>query len=143
MKKGDKVFLRIIKIYKIDKYGVRNYSTSFLAILTLIFLYTIIGGFALLLIYFESKSSFANIKTYGDAFWALMLSASTIGFGDVYPVTMGGRVIVAITFYIGVGLVGFVGAQFVNKLVGFTDNSEELINNYNKAFSLFQSEYEI
>ena len=29
------------------------------------------------------------------------------------------------------------------ELVGFTDNSEELINNYNKAFSLFQSEYEI
>ena len=29
------------------------------------------------------------------------------------------------------------------ELVGFTDNSEELINNYNKAFSLFQSEFEI
>ena len=29
------------------------------------------------------------------------------------------------------------------ELVGFTDNSEELINNYNKALSLFQSEFEI
>jgi len=29
------------------------------------------------------------------------------------------------------------------ELVGFTENSEELINNYNKAFSLFQSEFEI
>ena len=28
-------------------------------------------------------------------------------------------------------------------LVGFTENSEELINNYNRAFSLFQSEFEI
>ena len=28
-------------------------------------------------------------------------------------------------------------------LVGFTENSEELLNNYNRAFSLFQSEFEI
>ena len=29
------------------------------------------------------------------------------------------------------------------ELVGFTDNSEKLINNYNEAFSIFESEYEI
>ena len=29
------------------------------------------------------------------------------------------------------------------ELVGFTDNSEKLINNYNRAFSLFESEFEI
>ena len=52
-----------------------------------------------------------------------MLSASTIGFGDFYPVTLGGRIIVALIFYIGVGMVGFVGAQFVKKFVGFSDTN--------------------
>ena len=51
------------------------------------------------------------------------MSASTIGFGDFYPVTLTGRIIVATMFYIGVGMVGFVGAQFVNKFVGFSDTN--------------------
>ena len=50
---------------------------------------------------------------------ALRCISSTIGFGDFYPVTLGGRIIVALIFYIGVGMVGFVGAQFVKKFVGF------------------------
>ena len=29
------------------------------------------------------------------------------------------------------------------ELIGFNDNSENLIDDYNKAFSLFESEYEI
>ncbi|MDC3171196.1 hypothetical protein OA860_02405, partial [Prochlorococcus sp. AH-716-E13] len=29
------------------------------------------------------------------------------------------------------------------ELIGFNDNSENLISNYNKAFSLFESEFEI
>ena len=29
------------------------------------------------------------------------------------------------------------------ELIGFNDNSENLINEYNKAFSLFESEFEI
>ena len=52
-----------------------------------------------------------------------MLSASTIGFGDFYPVTFGGRLVVVLIFYIGVGMVGFVGAQVITKFVGFSDTS--------------------
>jgi len=53
----------------------------------------------------------------------LQMSASTIGFGDFYPVTIIGRIIVAAMFYIGVGMVSYVGAQFVNKFVSFSDTN--------------------
>jgi len=112
-----------IKSYSVDEFGVKNYNTFYLLIITLIVLYGIIGLLAFPLEHFESTAPHANITTYKDAFWTLQMSASTIGFGDFYPVTFEGRMIIAFMFYIGVGMVGFIGAQFVNKFVGFSDTN--------------------
>ena len=64
-----------------------------------------------------------NIKTYSDAFWVLQMSASTIGFGDYYPTTQIGRWIVAASFYVGVGLAGYIGGAISNSITQFTDTS--------------------
>jgi len=112
-----------IKSYSVDEFGIKNYNTFYLLIITLIVLYSIIALLALPLVHFELMAKNANITTYKDAFWALQMSASTIGFGDFYPVTQEGRMIIALMFYIGVGMVGFIGAQFVNKFVGFSDTN--------------------
>jgi len=112
-----------LKSYSVDEFGIKNYNTFYLLIITLVLLYTIIALLAYPLVQFESIDKNANITTYKDAFWALQMSASTIGFGDFYPVTQEGRMIIAFMFYIGVGMVGFIGAQFVNKFVGFSDTN--------------------
>ena len=112
-----------LKTYTVDQYGVRNYNSFYLLIITLIVLYAIIALLSIPLYQIESAHPEGNIKSFKDAFWTLQMSASTIGFGDFYPVTFHGRIIVAAMFYIGVGMVGFVGAQFVNKFVGFSDTN--------------------
>ena len=110
-------------IYSIDQYGVRNYHTTFLAILSFAILYFIIALLAALLVHVEGQVDSSNIKNYADAFWTLQMAASTIGFGDFYPTTSEGRFIVASIFYIGVGIVGFIGAQLVNHILGFSDTN--------------------
>ncbi|MEH6444772.1 MAG: potassium channel family protein [Oceanospirillaceae bacterium] len=110
-------------MYREDQYGVRNYRTGFLAILTFGVLYLSIAVFALILLYLESNADGSNIRTYADAFWVLMMSASTIGFGDFYPITFGGRVIIALMFYLGVGLVGFIGTVIADRILGFADTN--------------------
>jgi voltage-gated potassium channel len=112
-----------IKTYWVDEFGVKNYNTFYLLLVTLVVLYAIIALLAIPLVHFEAAVEHANIKNYRDAFWVLQMSASTIGFGDYYPVTFAGRLIIAFMFYVGVGLVGFIGAQFVNKFVGFSDTN--------------------
>lgn len=112
-----------LKTYSIDEFGVKNYNSFYLLIITIAVLYGVIALLSLPLVHFESAVVESNIKSYRDAFWTLQMSASTIGFGDFYPVTVEGRIIVAAMFYIGVGMVGFVGAQFVNKFVGFSDTN--------------------
>lgn len=64
-----------------------------------------------------------NIKDYSDAFWLVQMACSTIGFGDVYPVTQTGRWIIAGSFYIGVGIAGYIGGTIASIFTGFTDKS--------------------
>ncbi len=52
----------------------------------------------------ESASTQANIKTGIDALWWNIVTLSTVGYGDKYPVTTAGRVIGVIVIVVGVGL---------------------------------------
>lgn len=110
-------------LYTVDEYGVRNYKTKYLVVMSFGILYLSITILAWFLLMAESSQPDANIANYSDAFWTLMMSASTIGFGDFYPTTLLGRVIVALMFYIGVGIVGFIGAMFADRVLGFADTS--------------------
>lgn len=110
-------------IYKTDEYGIRNYSLLALGASGVCLLYSVISLLALVLLHFEAGAPNSNINIYVDAFWTLQMSASTIGFGDHYPVTVGGRMVVAVMFYVGVGLVGFIGALIAERMLGFTDTN--------------------
>lgn len=109
--------------YRVDEFGVRNYKTRYLTLLGFGSLYLIITLLALILLYFESSTDGSNITNFADAFWTLQMSASTIGFGDHYPISLGGRLVVAIMFYIGVAAVGFIGALIAERIFGFADTS--------------------
>jgi len=112
-----------IKSHSVDSYGIKNYNTGFLLIIALLVLYITIAILSFGLVHYEATALNSNITSYKDAFWTLQMSASTIGFGDFYPVTLEGRLIVAAMFYLGVGLVGFIGAQFIDRFVGFSDTN--------------------
>lgn len=112
-----------LKPYNVDEFGVKNYRSFYILIMTLFTLYVVMAGFAVIVLYFESFDSSANIKTFTDSFWALQVSSSTIGYGDFYPVTTGGRVMTIIMFYIGVGMMSFIGAQFINRIFGFSNTN--------------------
>lgn len=107
--------------YKIDKYGIKNWSTWFKILLGLFTLYLYIFIAALPLYWIESVEESTKITSYRDAVWLLQMAASTIGFGDVYPITELGRLIVAVSFYIGVGIAGFIGATIAGALTNFTE----------------------
>ena len=71
----------------------------------------------------RGEAGMLDIEAIADAFWTLQMSASILGFGDHFPVTFGGRMIVALLFYIGVGLVGFIGALIADRVLGFADTN--------------------
>lgn len=58
--------------------------------------------------YFEGQSPDANIKSIGDAFWYAIVTLTTVGYGDFYPVTLPGKIIGLIVIIGSLGILGFI-----------------------------------
>jgi len=116
-------FLKIItqNIKYTDEFGVTEYTATFKIVIAFVVLYSYIAIISYFL--FLAEKDIGNIKTYADAFWVIQMSASTIGFGDFYPVTTIGRILTAMSFYIGVGLAGYIGGTIAEKVTSFSNTA--------------------
>lgn len=61
---------------------------------------------SILVVAVERSAPNANITTGGDALWWSIVSVTTVGYGDEYPVTSAGRLIGSVMLIAGVGLFG-------------------------------------
>jgi voltage-gated potassium channel len=52
----------------------------------------------------------ANITEFGDALWWSVVTVTTVGYGDHYPVTVEGRLVAVGLMLIGIALVGVLTA---------------------------------
>ncbi|CAM3425304.1 potassium channel family protein [Stackebrandtia soli] len=50
----------------------------------------------------------AQIETFGDSLWWALVTVTTVGYGDLSPVTTAGRVIAVALMASGIGLIGFI-----------------------------------
>jgi voltage-gated potassium channel len=79
----------------------------------------------LLLIYVASLAVFdkeryqsgATINSFGKAIWWSITTVTTVGYGDVYPVTNTGRVIAVLLMIGGISLVGVVTASLASWII--------------------------
>lgn len=65
----------------------------------------------------ELTSPEANITTYGNAVWWAIVTVSTVGYGDYYPVTTGGRVIATLLMIVGIGTISSATGVFAANLM--------------------------
>lgn len=49
----------------------------------------------------ESPTSLNNFTNYGNCFWFLIVTTTTIGFGDYYPITNIGRIVTVVAAIVG------------------------------------------
>lgn len=65
----------------------------------------------------ERDAPNANILTGGEALWWGVVSITTTGYGDFYPVTRWGRLIGVVVLVTGVALVGIIVGYLANSFV--------------------------
>ena len=64
---------------------------------------------AFITVYFESAGN-PGFRGFGDAVWWVLVTISTVGYGDKVPVTPGGRSIAVVLMFFGVALLSVVTA---------------------------------
>jgi hypothetical protein len=110
-------------LYQVDEYGVKNYNYGVLGLVSFVIFVLINASLGYVTYLAEASTTSSPVQNYSDAFWLMLMSSTTIGFGDVYPITLIGRAAVFLMFILGVGILGGVGAVFANKIFGFADTS--------------------
>jgi voltage-gated potassium channel len=58
-----------------------------------------------------------RVDSFGDALWWSATTISTVGYGDVYPVTLIGRIIAVFTMVVGVSTFGVLTASIARVLI--------------------------
>ena len=104
--------LRILIYFKLFRYnkGIRMIKRSFQMIygeLAIVFLSSL---FALYLVsmgifYFESQAQPNDFGNLFDCLWWAIVTLTTVGYGDVVPVTTGGRLFTGLILLIGIGMI--------------------------------------
>jgi len=85
------------------------------ALLTLVLLGLLVLEFgSLWILHVEELVKGANIVSASDALWYVIVTISTVGYGDRYPVTAEGRIIGVVIIIVGVGIFGTFTGYLAN-----------------------------
>ncbi len=85
-------------------------ATGFLAFLVMV------SGSAVMLAVEKGDPS-ANIRTGGDALWWAIVTMATVGYGDKYPVTGGGRIIATVVMAVGIVIFGVLSSYLASTFI--------------------------
>ena len=66
-----------------------------------------------------------NIKTAEDSLWWAIGTVTTIGYGDVYPVTTGGRIVASVLIIFGVAMFGTLSGLIASWFLGAKKNKQK------------------
>jgi voltage-gated potassium channel len=66
---------------------------------------------------FESGRADSNIVTGGDALWWAIVTLTTVGYGDRFPMSAGGRITAVFVMFMGVGIIGALASILASFLV--------------------------
>jgi voltage-gated potassium channel len=112
------VLFRAFKMLRYTKsltgflYVLKNKKFELITLLSLSAFFIFIAG--IMLYVFEGDSDNPNIHNLFDAFYWALITISTVGYGDIAPVTPEGRVVTMLIIITGIGLISFVTSIIVS-----------------------------
>ncbi|WP_254531892.1 ion transporter [Natrinema gelatinilyticum] len=117
-------FLRVVRVVRVLRFYRFTQDAEFFfgtisdnALRALKLLLTVIALFFVSAGLFYSAEHAANpaVDTFGDAFYYVVVALSTVGFGDVVPVTTGGRWVTVAAILAGIIVIPWQGSKIVRE----------------------------
>lgn len=81
--------------------------------------------FSGLVLVFEGQAPNANIRSPDDALWWTLVTISTVGYGDFYPVTAPGRFLAMILITFGISIFGVISSALASWFLRPLNRREE------------------
>jgi voltage-gated potassium channel len=118
---------RLLRIFKLGRYSKSLNTitsvlkstkselaiTGFVAFILLVFSSTI-------MYYFENEAQPEKFASIGHSFWWAVATLTTVGYGDVFPITTMGKIMSGIIALIGIGFIalptGIISSAFVERI---------------------------
>ncbi len=136
---GFATFLRYFRLIKILSLFRRNLTQFFdfiekthleYGIITLIFI--LISAAAVF--YFFENGINPSVNSIDDAMWYVLITVTTVGFGDIYPYTIGGRIATVIIIITGIGFISYLAASVTGWFFETAKKEEEKIEEEIETF---------
>ena len=103
---------RLFRVFKILRYSkaIRHLTQAFVSVKEELILFLILSSFLLFLssvgiYYFENPSQPEVFRSVFDALWWAVATLTTVGYGDIFPITVGGKIFTSIMLFIGLGII--------------------------------------
>lgn len=103
---------RLIRIFKIFRYSaaMSRLGSAFLSIKEELVIFLVATVFLIYLssvgiYYFENPAQPENFSSVFHSLWWAVATLTTVGYGDIYPVTIGGKVFTFCILMVGLGVV--------------------------------------
>jgi len=124
-------FLRLFRILKLVRYNkaINHFSqaikTAKEEILLFIFITLILIYFSAVgIYYFENQEQPEHFSSIFDSLWWAIITLTTVGYGDVYPITVGGKVFTFFILMIGLGIIAIPTGIISSALTKSIDKRE-------------------
>lgn len=92
-----------------------------------------VGGSGIGIYLIESPHEDAQITNLIDAFWWASATVTTVGYGDVVPVTEPGRILGIVLMFVGISIIGAFISALGARLVGSRIKKRETIESDTKS----------
>lgn len=125
---------RLIKVWRLfSLYGAKRLLTALVkeraetALFLLLLIAVLVLEFgSLSMLRIEQGVEGANITSASDALWYVLVTISTVGYGDQFPVTNSGRVLGTAIIVLGVGIFGTLTGFLANAFITPRRTEEEV-----------------
>ena len=126
-------FLRILRLFRLtrifkfgrDSNSLKLFTKSLISVKEQLLFTLFLSALTILfsssaIYYLENEAQPEKFSSITESVWWATISLATVGYGDVYPITVGGKIFATIISLVGIGVVaiptGVISASFVEEI---------------------------
>ena len=111
--------IRVIRVVRSVRILVQVFRSDVVGAAIVSSMTITVGGIILAcfgVLHYESAAAEASIKTADDVVWWAVVTTSTVGYGDYYPITGPGRLLSALVMVLGIGLFATLAGAIASRM---------------------------